>query len=286
MNNYTQLVNNFKQITVPLLMLLLLAGCSNMLFQSWTVTQRNDKVVWADDDSQVAVAILSFEEKADSLFSETTNKRHFKHKVVVQNLNSSEQHPITEWREHQSGQLFFMKQAGYFIVESLLTNGARRFDKITENGNEILIIETPDSEHRPCQDSDSAKSLPARVHNTVIPSPDGSRLAHIYSHQCGKVTVEFLYANSLNLFDSQIMDVDEPMSAMWHVDGYIILTTIKKDKAWKVTPLAPQLPIALPKCISPITTSSEVSSEGQMAFFDGDKIATKNEKKKKAFGCQ
>ena len=277
-----------KQI-IAVLLILFIIGCSSMPSQIWTVTQHNDKVVWADDDSQIAIVVLTFEEKTDDLPSKITNKRHYKHKIVVQNLNGSERQPITAWREQQSGQLFFMKQAGYFIVESLLANGARRFDKIAENGNEILIIETPTNEHRPCQaekSTSSAKYLLAQVHNTVIPSPDGLVLAHIYSPECGKVTIEFLHANSLNMFDGQTMDIDEPMSAMWHSDGYVILTTTKKDKAWKVAPLAPQLPIIPPKCISPVTTSSEVSSKGQMVYFAKDKIVTKNIGLQKAFGCQ
>jgi len=283
MDKCTQLVNDFKKITVMLLMVLLVAGCSNKVLKSWTITQQNDKVIWADDGSQVAIVILSFEENPGSFLGGTTDKRNFKHQIVVQNLDGSERQAITKWRDHQNGQLFFMKQAGYLVVESLLANGARRFDKVSENGNEILIIETPNNEHQPCRDRES--SSPPQVHHTVIPSPDGLQLAHIYSPTCGKVTIEFSHANNLNLFDGQTMDIDEPMTAMWHPDGYVILATNNNDKAWKVTPLATPLPISPPNCMSPVTTSSEVSMEGQKVYFDGDKLATKDVGSQKAFGC-
>jgi len=37
--------------------------------------------------------------------------------------------------------------------------------------------------------------------------------------------------------------------------------------------------------MSPVTTSSEVSMEGQKVYFDGDKLATKDVGSQKAFGC-
>jgi len=167
-----------------------------------------------------------------------------------------------------------------------LGNGARRFDKIALNGNEILIIETPDTEHQGCRDKEPTSPKmpkPARVQHTVIPSPDGQQLAYIYSPACGKVTVEFLHANNLSLFDSQTMDVDEPMNATWHIDGYVILAT--NSNAWKVTALAPPEPITSPKCLSPVTTSSDVSLEGKRVSFEGDKLVTKDVGSQKAFGC-
>ncbi|HEC85544.1 MAG: hypothetical protein DRR08_16305 [Candidatus Parabeggiatoa sp. nov. 2] len=266
---------------------LILHGCSGSVPKKpATPTQPNNKVVWADDGSEVAVVVHRFEEKRGSLPSGTTDKRHFKHRILVQNLGEDKRRTITEWRDYQNGQIFYMKQAGYFVVESLLGNGARRFDKIALNGNEILIIETPDTEHQGCRDKEPTSPKmpkPARVQHTVIPSPDGQQLAYIYSPACGKVTVEFLHANNLSLFDSQTMDVDEPMNATWHIDGYVILAT--NSNAWKVTALAPPEPITSPKCLSPVTTSSDVSLEGKRVSFEGDKLVTKDVGSQKAFGC-
>ena len=161
-------------------------------------SQANQKniVVWADDGSELAVVI-------QNQSGDQTDLTPSQHQIWVQNQDGSERRAITDWRNYQAKQIFYMKQAGYFVVESLLEKGARRFDKIDLDGNEILIIETPDREHQPCQQSLVPNSLPLQVEQTVIPSPDGQRLGHIYSPECGKVTVEFLYANSLNIFDQQ-----------------------------------------------------------------------------------
>jgi hypothetical protein len=291
MKNYSLIIDNYSLFTVILLASLILVGCSGNVPRDWTLTEQNDKVVWADDGSDVAIVVLRFEERQGSLFSGTTDKRLMKHKIFVQNLDGSKRHPINkDWRDFQNGQLFYMKQAGYFVIESLLENGARRFDKISMDGDEILIIETPSNEHQPCQQNEKNTSydLPssAQVHHTVIPSPNAQYLAHLYSPECRKVTVEFLHANNLNLFDTQTMDIEEPMNVTWHPEGYIIFTNNNNDKAWKVIPLAPPEPLAPPKCTSPVTTSSNVSLEGKMVYFEEDKLVTKDVGPQKAFGCQ
>ena len=284
MNNYFLIIGNCLLVTV---ILLIMPSCSGNVPRNWTQIQKNDKAIWADDGSEVAVVLLGFEEKQKGIFSSTTNKRHFKHRIVVQNVNASEEpRTITDWRDYKNGQVFYMKQAGYFVVESLLPNGARRFDKIAFNGNEILIIETPDDEHQPCKNKKEAGA--AQVYHTIIPSPDGQQLAHVYSPECGSVTVEFLHANNLNLFDNQTIKIDKPMSARWHPDGYVILASNNHNKAWKLTPLTSPTSITPPPCIfsSPITTSSDVSLAGKEVYFDGDKLATKEIGTQKAFGCQ
>ncbi|MDM8558576.1 hypothetical protein [Candidatus Parabeggiatoa sp. HSG14] len=273
-------MNNYLLITT-LLGGLLLTGCSNHVLKKDLVIQANNKVVWADDGSDVVVV----KHNKDN----PSNQAHFKHQVSVQNIDGSGQRTITEWRDYQVDQIFYMKQAGYFIVESKLDNGVRRFDKINASGHEILIIETPDSEHQPCRGKKNTASniskLP-QVHHTVIPSPDGQQLAHIYSPECRKVTVEFLHANNLNIFDNQTVDIDEPMKTRWHSDGYVILSTYNNDKAWKIIPLTLPLPVLPPKCLLPVTTSSDVSLGGKKVYFEGNKLATKDVGRQKAFGCQ
>ncbi|MBE9561243.1 MAG: hypothetical protein IMF12_00085 [Proteobacteria bacterium] len=243
------------------LIIISLIGCTS----NTTKLSQSKSIVWADDNSEIAVVISHPEKDL--------------HKISVQDIKTDEKRDITEWRDYKSGKIFYMKQAGYFIVESLLENGARRFDKIEENGNEILIIETPDDENQPC-----SKNKIEQVHHTVIPSPNGLQLAHVYSPECGTITIEFLYANNLNVFDTQTMNIDEPMRIKWHPDNYIILVNHNNDKAWKVTPLTLTSPILPPKCFEPVTTSSNVSSDGRQVLFDGDKLITKSTGTK--FGCQ
>ncbi|MCK5523136.1 MAG: hypothetical protein KAI83_08395 [Thiomargarita sp.] len=272
-----------KNCLLITLILLIIQGCSGNMPRNWTPVEQNDKVVWANDGSEVAVVVLGFEEKRSGLLSKTRSQRHFKHRIQTQKIKGSEEpRLITEWRDYKNGQIFYMKQAGYFIVESLLENGKRRFDKIVLNGNEILIVETPDNEHQPCKKG----TLPKQVYQTVIPSPDGQQLAHIYSPECGKVTVEFLHANNLNLFDNQTIDIDEPMNAKWYSNGYVILTSKSHKKAWKFTPLLPPPTSTTPqRCISPMTTSSDVSLDGKKVYFEGKKLGVKKVDRQKQFGC-
>ncbi|HHB92174.1 MAG TPA: hypothetical protein ENK59_03045 [Thioploca sp.] len=241
---------------IQYLLVISLIGCVG------NMTRPSQSLVWADDGSEIAIIIPHPEKDL--------------HKIVVQDLTTNTRHDITGWRDYKSGQFFYMKQAGYFIVESLIGDGARRFDKIDENGNEILIIETPNDENRPCDNN--------QIRHVVIPSPDGLQLANIYSPECGVVTIEFLYANNLNVFDTQTMTIDEPMRAKWHSDNYIILVNFDNSKAWKVKPIELPSPILPPKCFFPVTTSSDISLDGEQIVLDGDKLITKSADTK--FGCQ
>jgi len=254
--------------------------------QSAAQQKSDQSVVWADDGSEVAVVVLN---QKLSPTDDKTLANPLRHKIVVQNPANAAQHDITRWREAQVGQIFYMKQAGYLVVESLLENGVRRFDKIALNGNEILIIETPDNQHQPCGAPLPAKPdklSPPRVFHTIIPSPDGHQLAHIYSPECRKVTVEFLHANNLSMIDSQTMDIDEPMRATWHPANYLILANFDNQKAWQVTPLAPPLPIMPPKCLHPTTTSSEIALDGRRVYLAQEQLMIETLGREKAFGCQ
>jgi hypothetical protein len=272
----------FRFSTV-LTMTLVLVACSNPL-RDWTLRQQNDKVVWASDDSDVAISMLSYEEKSGGLFSGTTDKRNFKHQLVIQKLEGAGRHVIgTDWLDYQSGAIFYMKPAGYLVVQILLDNDRRRFDKVALDGSWVTIVEERQP-YQPC--TSSAKTPPRQVEHQVIPSPDGQQLIEVYSPECGKVTVEFLYANNLSFIDSQTFNIDEPMTAMWHPEGDVILVSNDQDNAWKFAAQSPPIPIPPPRCLSPVTTSSDISSEGKLVYFEGDKLAAKPMGSNKAFGCQ
>ncbi|MCK5720676.1 MAG: hypothetical protein KAH84_12125 [Thiomargarita sp.] len=248
----------------------LTAGCS--LFQTAPSNQLQigDRVVWANDGSDVA--LVKLENQAGE----------YKHQIIIKSPTNHEiSNTITGWRLHQTGQLFYMKQAGYLVVESFLENGARRFDKIDLNGNEILIVETPNNQI--CKDA-IAKENAAQVYQTVIPSPDGTQLAHIYSPQCGQATVEFLHANNLSLFDNQTIDIIAPMKAQWHPDNYLLL--IGSNQTWKITPLMPPpTQISSPICGLPVTSSSNISAYGKEVVINDNQIIVKDVDIQKVFGC-
>jgi hypothetical protein len=262
---------------------LLLAGCSSTELKDWTPRQQHDRIVWADDGTEVAITMQSYEEKSGGLFSSTTDKRNFKHQLVVQRPDGSGRRTITDWLDFPSGELFYMKPAGYLVVETLLENGRRQFDKISQDGKLISIFEEKQP-YQPCQGTGS--TTPAQVNHRVIPSPDGQQLIEVYSPTCGQVTVEFLYANNLNFIDSQTFKIDQPMTALWHPNGYVILVSNKLDKAWKFAAQTPPIPIEPPPCLTPVTTSSNISLDRQLVYFEGDKIATKPVGPRETFGCQ
>ncbi|EIJ42922.1 hypothetical protein BegalDRAFT_2056 [Beggiatoa alba B18LD] len=261
---------------------LLINGCSTTSTEvkpdEWHTVERVDKAVWADDSSDIALVNQTYEQQGE-------NKRNVLHKIYIQNADGSNKHEITpQARENLTGELYYMKQAGYLVVESLLDNGGRQFNKLLLDGREILIIETPDKDKQPC----GTDAQGVQVFHTVIPSPDGQILANIYSPECGAVSVDFLFANNLNITAAQYMAITEPLIATWHKEGYIILTNSAKTKAWRVSMQESQpTPIPPPACTSPVTTSSQTATDGRkITISETGEIKIENVGVQNAFGCQ
>lgn len=262
-----------------------LVGCSHSAPKDWTATTEYGNLVWADDSSEVAFIQQSYEEKQSGLFGQKTDKRNVKHQILIQKPTGNEPKAVTAWRNGPMGQhLFYMKQAGYLVADLLQENDTRRFDKVGLDGKEIPIVEEQ-APYQPCTAAD--KETTAQISHSVIPSPDGLLLLEAYSPSCGKATVEFLYANNLNFIDGQTFNIDEPMTVLWHPEGYVIFTTPALDKAWKVTPYTPPVPIQPPRCLTPITTSSPTSLDGRQASFNADnQLHIEMHSRDNAFGCQ
>lgn len=253
----------------------------------WQKVEQPQQVVWADDGSEVATVTLMYEEKPGE-GKNATEKRNFKHQLFVQKSNGTDRRAVTGVREQKSGTLYYMKQAEYFVLESLLPNGARQFDKISPKGTEILIMEIPETSRLPtCPAKQGSKTPePLPIAHTVIPSPDGKLLASIYSPECGQVSIEFLYANNLNFIDSKLVTVNEPVDALWHPEGYILLVSHGLKHAWQVTIQGQPTTTTPPRCISPVTTSSSISASGEMIYFKDKTLATQKVTKENTFGCQ
>lgn len=265
-----------KSRNILWLLLLFLAACSNTFTSDWKTTQHPLKVVWANDNSEIVVVVQSYEEKS-SVFNHP-EKRNFKHQLLTQKIEGTERKPLTQWRDAQVEDIFYMKSAEYLVVSSLLENGTRRFDKINSEGHWIPIVEE-NQIYQPCL----GKS-PLQVDHQVIPSPNGEQLIEVYSPECGKATIEFLYANNLSFIDSQTFNIDKPMKVLWHPDGYVVMVSKTFDKAWQFSAQTPPLPISPPRCWSPVTSSSQVSSDGQMVYFEQDKLIVKHVGPQRIFG--
>lgn len=275
---------------ISLFFLGFISGCATLSPQGeWKAVEQNNKVVWADDGSEVAIAVLRYEEREPGLGEGTTEKRHFTHQVYLQTPNHSDRKELTKSRELQNGNLYYMKSSGFLLVELILENGLRRFDKVDLEGNWITLIEeTSNKQYQSCESQDSKETAPVkRVYYNIIPSPDGKLLAHIYSPECGKITVQFEYANNSHYIDSHTLDMDQLYIPTWHPDGYIILAGSEGKTAWKVGIQDSPVLIPYPRCTFPETTSSVVSSAGTMIYFDeSGKLITQELGKQNAFGCQ
>jgi hypothetical protein len=285
-------MNNRMFLTMSALILLVLSGCSGGIKESdWTAVEKNDLVVWADDGSEVAIVVSHHEERNHE---GKVEKRNLKHQIFAQNLDGSHRRSISEERDYRVHSLYFMKSAGYLIVEVVLETGLRRFDRMALNGTSVPIFEEMQADaYRPCEsgesDKESEQNTLAQVEHSVIPSPNGSQLAHIYSLECGKVIVQFEHALTSDYIDRQIVEVTQSVMPMWYPEGYVILASNDGATAWKVAVQEVSQLTVYPHCTSPRTASSDVSLQGQKVYFEGDnneKVVTEIVGIEKAFGCQ
>ncbi len=277
-----------------LVIFFLLSACTPIKeteqIENWRTIEEKKQVVWADDNFEVATVILKYEQRKAT--SGKIVKRNFKHRIFSQQLDDQNPKPLTDWRDHQNGNIYYMRRNKYLLVESILDNGARRFDKIIlDNSNkEIPIFESKSVEqYLPCGSVDLENVKPlAQVHHIVLPSPDGQQLAQVFSLECGKVTVQFEHAKTLQYIDSATLNIDQPFSPTWHLEGYLILAGYDGKTAWKVTTQSPPTRVDYPKCLFPPTTSSPVSLEGKLVYFDEEKthLLTRKMDKDQVFGCQ
>jgi len=287
-NRLGNIMNNQKFLVFPFLALLILSGCGGVTTKEtdWTAVEKNELVVWSDDSSELAIVVSNHEER---YHEGQLEKRRIKHQIFAQHLDGSHRRAISELRDHQVKSLYYMKQAGYLIVELITDEGLRRFDRMALNGDSMPIFEETQAEaYRPCQSNgmdENSNSL-AQVEHSLIPSPNGSQLAHIYSLACGKVTVQFEHALTSDYIDSQTIDINQAVTPMWYPEGYIILAGNDGSTALKVAVQETTQLTRYPHCISPQTISSDVSLQGQKVYFEDGKLVTEIVGIEKSFGCQ
>lgn len=284
-----------KKIVLFSIVVMTLGACSTApppKPDTWHTIEQSNHVAWADDNSEVAVTVLHYEQAmlgdtdAEDENSKALPQRNFSHQIFLQDLAGKQRRPLSKIRPYQNGVLYYMRQAGYLIAEAFDPQTAmQRFDKLSVDGREWLIVENNLAANRPCKDQD-IKTAPQILHQ-VIPSPDGSQLLHVYSPRCGEASIEFLDAYDLNLRGAQQLLIDEPLLALWHPSGYAMLVNTTLTKAWQVTPdLSPQS-ITPPACLYPVTSSSNVSSDGRLAFFlDDGTLGLQQVAAQQQFGCQ
>ena len=269
---------NWRISTVVLAGLLLSACGSQQTVKApleWTPVQRDVVAAWANDGSDVAILMESYEEKLGE--NQNIEQRNVTHQVIVQNPDASARRAITEPRDAYASSVYYMKTAGYFLVESRLVNGGRRFDKVTLDGNEILLMEIPGP--KPC-------GANIAIDDQFIPSPDGQQIAHVHSLECGVVTVSFLDAATLGYIDSKSQMIRKPVQASWHPDGHLLIVDNENSIAWAIEPQEGFRPHPLPSCLKPVTSSGVVSSNGQKLELSDSLLTITTAAPTEIFGCQ
>lgn len=246
--------------------LVLLGGCAAIGTQ--TPGTGSGQAVWSDDGVEAALALPASGEDG--------------YQVFVQTPGNDERRPVGKLRPYPVAGLYYMRQAGYLVVESRTPDGGAKFDRLWLNGEEAPVIEALGN------DLCEGRPVNAVARPAVIPSPDGQVLAQVYSQDCGSVTVDFLNARDLLALDGQSVEIAAPAWATWHPGGYFILAEEGTGKAWQVNVNNPPQSTAYPQCAYPPTSSSAVSSDGRKIALSGNSLEIQSQETAgaRAFGCQ
>ncbi len=242
---------------ISLLALSLSVGC-------WKDGEEISTVAWSDDDSGQAYLRLAFEEstrEGDGFFG--SGRRNYRHQVFVQNADGSGRRALTGERDAQHGTTFYyMKQAGYVLVDVRESDTSTRFDLIRTADGRVETVRRhviPDGPVIPCQGLE------------VLPSPDGRTLAVIERTappvpRCegGNVIVSFVNATTLVEGPSYQWTLDGMPGSIWTEEGTLIVWSFAGGN-WQVKLETGPVPIDNPpSCTWPRTSSSTISGEGQV----------------------
>lgn len=246
--------------------LVLLGGCAGIGSKP---PGGNEQAVWSDDGTEIALALPAKVEDGEG------------HQLFLQTPGTDERRPLGQARPYPASGLYYMRQAGYLIVESRTPDGGLKFDRLWLNGEEAPVIETLGNDL--CEN----QPVDAVIRPAVIPSPDGQVLAQVYSQDCGSATVDFLNARDLLALDGQTIQISKPAWTTWHPGGYLVIAE-EAGNAWQVNVNSPPQPTAYPKCAYPASTSSAISADGRMLSLAGNTLDIQNldAASSRAFGCQ
>ncbi len=262
---------------------MLISACSFTDY-NWQPVSYDTHVVWADDDSELAVGTTFFEERDTflPLFDET-EKRRFAYRLFLVKPDGTERRIISTFLPHQLEHLYYMKKAGYLLAESYVDmNGAKQVHAIDLQGKATLIASIP-----PLPDDDCGEETEIELTPRAIPSPDGQLLAHAYRSDCQKITVGFYSPVNAMLIDKQILEVPNGHYEMtWRQDNMLILAQTNLSEAWKLTPEKPPVITPAPNCFQPVTRSSKVSASGKVVRMGEKDIYISDTETQTAFGCQ
>jgi len=228
----------------------------------WAETEQIVQVAFADDDSAHAFVKLMFKERPSAHpLNGTTDKKDFRHQVFIQDRDGENRRAVTGVVSSQNGAtLYYMKRSGYLIVDTLEAPDKLRYDVIRLDGR-IQTLETWSHPGQLCAGLE------------VVPSPDGLLIATVERLDSGqpadlpcapgRVVVELHDAASLAVVARYDWEVGGLIESTWNPKGELIVHELEAG-SWKLTRSEPPVAAADPRCIHPKTTSSIISSYGQL----------------------
>lgn len=237
-------------------MFLVLTGC-------WRDTAQLDQVVWADDGDALLIVELRFDERG-SFGSGTTNKRDFRHQLLLADPDGEGREPIGDEVELQNAaDVYFMRSTGT-IVTGRLDGGGRTswwLTDLTGDAREIPAFNDGDA-------------------GFVVPSPDGLRLAQVTSDGS---RLRFL-ALDLNVVGTPVDLVPNAEDWTWRPDGNFVTTHPILTTSWDLA--GGFVDNEVPGCTWPKTTSSPVDADGVRVWAADGELRFDAADPSLAFGCQ
>jgi len=260
-----------KQLLFLVLSSLLLSACS---ITQTKIVLPPEHAVWSNDDTEIAVV---------QAITDPTNPERHQFQIFVRKPDGSDNRQVTEVRSEQIRQLYYVKDPGYVIAESILANERSRFDRINLEGNEITVMETRLGPTQICPKQSGALPL---IQNGVLPSPDGQILAQLFNRTCGEIEINFLQAKDLLAVDGYSLKIDAPAQATWHPQGHLVITLNDGQTAWQLNVEQAPSPTDYPSCLYPATTSSNIAADGRRVILRNGQLKINQENAQRAFGCQ
>jgi hypothetical protein len=246
---------------VVLLSLVTWAGCLSPATQL-------DQAVWSDDDSELLLIELLFDEGWAPPGEGTTPKENFRHQLYIADADGSDRRVLGEEQEAQNGgQPYLMSAAGYVLWSVVAGDEGKeafRWMSLDDGTTRALDPLTADVEF-----------------GFAVPSPSGAHIALVSS---SGGYVEMLDGTTLEVVaDASPEALSGNVDWTWTPDGSFVVTD--RNRAFAVDTSGVVTEVEVPYCTYPKTTSSRISAEGVMVFVDGETVGFSDPFPTTAFGC-
>lgn len=217
--------------------LLVFASCELV----WETRQEVTRAVWSDDGLQQAYVVRTCEQSGSLT-------RNSSWQVWAQDADGSNRQAVGEPFVAEIGpQFYFMKTAGFFVVELPESATQRRYVRMFRATGERGDIPDPQQDYT-CFE--------------ISPSPDGNYLGVMKRLAGGdQVAGRIIFSSDLVVWGSLSKTVTGQTRSRWSTDSKFIIQD-DANNAWIVDPNNGMLPVASLSNFYPKTTSSDINAAG------------------------